>query len=341
MSLTVARLFILSYMNIGLLTSLEDWIGISNRDVNLMRASMRKIERRNTQLEIQSKNYERLHDALSTLVSDLKLSDEVVARLQQPNFTRDHLDSSLAAAAKLDTAISKRLEGGLEHMAGVREQRAVYEGLRVSFCTAGVDKLQGTMSTLAQTLANRARTSQKPSDPNQISMPSRAKPLFSGLLVYLELARYLARMDVSAFVSLRTYYVDSFKKIYATEFKSLFQYLSSSISVDQKEVYKSLSAFPDYVVDEDMQRSLDESPMFGRGGGGRRGSVSLSMSQSRSRSTMVRSQSSREALASNESSDPAAAGREGRKDLFPPLQAFRIALNRYTKLGLLGLFSLG
>lgn len=243
---------------IAYLDLLDIWIGQNAKRVEEMRTRMRRIERRNTQLEIQSTNFQALQDTLQNLVGDLKLSQEVVHQLQTPDFRKENLPHALAAAAKLDVAISKHMEGGLEKMEGVRTQRAVYATLKTSFANAGIAMLEQTITDLSVKLSKLVKIfrDQRVTDPSMVVIASRQRDVHAPLMVYLELGRYLGRMDPRAFIRMRDLYVDKFGKVYALQVKCFFEKIIGLVRAERKE--GTMATCADYVIDEETMRRLSE-----------------------------------------------------------------------------------
>jgi hypothetical protein len=96
---------------------IADWIGKLDPQVSAMWRALEEIKARTSKLDVQERNYERLRVTLEQLIADLTLDDEVVTLLRTPDF-KQRYKATLAAAKQLDTALNRKLEGGLDTMEG-------------------------------------------------------------------------------------------------------------------------------------------------------------------------------------------------------------------------------
>jgi hypothetical protein len=184
-----------------------------------MREGIEQIETRNTQLEIQDHNYEKLHNTLGRLLADLALKDDVKRLLVAPDFKME-LDGCLKAVSALDSAIRLNLHEGLESMQAVRDQRAANDRLKREFTVKAARYLESVFVDSARdAVVNRTVGN---------------ATVYAELKRYASLMRYLERLDFKAFTDLRPYYVKLMVQVYQEKIKLYFQGLQQTIHPESR-----------------------------------------------------------------------------------------------------------
>ncbi|CAM9355626.1 unnamed protein product [Chrysoparadoxa australica] len=106
------------------LVVMEDWLETHGKPLEKMQKDMAAIEGKNNSLELEWKNYQRLHEYLSNLVEAISLSPEREAMLRDPadklergysdDTTQDAVTSIVEAASAMEDAIKATEEMGKE-----------------------------------------------------------------------------------------------------------------------------------------------------------------------------------------------------------------------------------
>eukprot|EP00808_Paulinella_micropora_P007567 g7670.t1 len=222
-------------------------------ELNRMRAGIDRIESRNLQLQVQEQNHEALLEELSTLLDDLELEEDVVDCLTNPDFA-DDLVHVLDAAEQLDEAIHSRQTEGLEDLQAVKDQRKLYENLKVSFVEKAASVLEEEFKKQAMlTMPRRSSVA------NTTGVLKPCKPhrqAHQALMEKERLAQLLERLQRKAFEGLREPYTELFSKVYAVEFRQYFSTLKKQVlHVPQDGTLKSM---PNWVLGTGMPEEKQE-----------------------------------------------------------------------------------
>jgi len=234
------------------------WINHHNQELSKMQKGMEQIETRNLSLDIQEKNQTRLHATLRSVLDALKLdgpdadSDteemnggSVEELLRNPDFSSARLERTLAAAQRLDHILHVQIEGGkLEDLRAVKEQRGRYEGVRKNFTRACAQALEQIFGETAKRAVNEAtRASMTDAGASSLSLSTNA-PQHRDLRRYQSLLRYLQRLELDLFLSLRPSYARAFHSVYESKFRAYFAALRRSVAQEHKDT--RMAAFPDW-----------------------------------------------------------------------------------------------
>ena len=216
---------------------LQLWLSHHDAELARMRQGIERIETKNTAIEIAERNHTALHSTLTQLIHNTTLPADVVATLQQPDFA-GNMAGVMRAVQRLDGVLGVQLDAGLDELAAVKQQRAMYGALKTQFA-------QRVREALEQLFAQHSQpTTPSHSELNTAVLDSNAAQQ-AELGRYIGLAQYLARYDPDSFVALRPKYTAAFARLYDSKLQRFFHDVKKLVQAERHD--SALATFPDFL----------------------------------------------------------------------------------------------
>lgn len=180
-----------------------------------VRAHMEVMEQKDSMIQIQRQNHDKLISCLDELTSSLDLSSEHQTALRQTDIgTVKGFKDCKEAARALQTAMKTELHPGLEKLQAVIEQRQLLSSLQDEFAKRLAKHLNSIFIHQGNEMSENLTT-------NQLSLPKHVG-YHRDLKPYAELMQWLKWADKDSFQKLSKVYIDSISKLYERELQEFF-----------------------------------------------------------------------------------------------------------------------
>ena len=223
-------------MSLQKVDELQLWLSHHDAELNRMRQGIERIETKNTAIEIQERNHTALHATLTQLIQNTTLPPDTIAVLQQPDFV-GNMHGVMRAAQRLDSVLGTQLDAGLDELAAVKQQRAMYSQLKQHFAQRVREALEQLFQQYSQP------TTPAHAELNTALLESNAAQQ-AELGRYIGLAQYLGRFDHDSFVALRPKYTAAFVRLYEQKMARFFNDVKKLVQAERHD--STLSTFPDF-----------------------------------------------------------------------------------------------
>lgn len=233
------------------LEEITSWVTFHDSELNLMRSGIEQIEKRNEKLGIVDRNYDKLYKTLSELINEIKLDYKVVALIKNPDF-ENSLNETLDACKTLDSVLKKEMQGSMQGMKAVIDEKNKHEQLRIAFAE------KATVLLSQQIVASGRVAVESVTEANVLSLTAHQKN-HSVLRRLVKLAQYLNSADPTVHVRLGEDYVAAFKKVFEADFRQYFKTVNKIMVVESRDA--RISAHADLVVDGSANIGKDISKL--------------------------------------------------------------------------------
>ncbi|XP_071846851.1 exocyst complex component 1-like isoform X2 [Apostichopus japonicus] len=198
------------------INSLEKSLDSYDDKLERVRAHMEVMEQKDSMIQIQRQNHQKLISCLNEVTSSLDISEKNQKALQETQIgTLKGFRDCKEASRALQTAMKTELPPGLEKLQAVTDQRQLLSSLQETFSKRLAKHLNGIFIQQGNEMSENLAT-------GQLCLPKHSG-YHKELRPYSELMQWLKWADKDAYYKLSKVYIDSISKLYERELQEFFE----------------------------------------------------------------------------------------------------------------------
>ncbi|PIK47821.1 putative exocyst complex component 1 isoform X5 [Apostichopus japonicus] len=198
------------------INSLEKSLDSYDDKLERVRAHMEVMEQKDSMIQIQRQNHQKLISCLNEVTSSLDISEKNQKALQETQIgTLKGFRDCKEASRALQTAMKTELPPGLEKLQAVSDQRQLLSSLQETFSKRLAKHLNGIFIHQGNEMSENLAT-------GQLCLPKHSG-YHKELRPYSELMQWLKWADKDAYYKLSKVYIDSISKLYERELQEFFE----------------------------------------------------------------------------------------------------------------------
>lgn len=225
----VANLMTLLDESLRDIESLEKSLDSYDDKLERVRAHMEVMEQKDSMIQIQRQNHQKLISCLNEITTSLDISEKHQVALRDTNIgTLKGFRDCKEAAKALQTAMQTELPPGLEKLQAVTDQRQLLSNLQETFAKRLAKHLNSIFIQQGNEMSMTLATS-------QLCMPKHSE-YHKDLRPYSALMQWLKWADKDAYYKLSKVYIDSISKLYERELQEFFETARQTLQLKTKSV---------------------------------------------------------------------------------------------------------
>eukprot|EP00899_Mesostigma_viride_P021438 jgi/Mesvir1/29296/Mv01559-RA.1 len=221
------------------LQDLTESLAIFNVKLTHMRSDIETIEARNNKLEVQARNNRTLLKVLGELLEKLTLDDELLDRLEQPDFNERRLSATANAALELwrmlEAINGDGIDEELRHMRAVKERKMFMEQLRSSFVSQAATHMGRTIMNIISESLNAHKEPPVPGLNRYANNRQDNSELQRRLNLYSPVIGAIEKLDIDALPKLRDLYSSSMNALLRRKIRDYTMDMRASLKHEKVE----------------------------------------------------------------------------------------------------------